>query len=319
MLNFTTVDNREYNIFMQINMVFRDWLNSRKISDKVLEDFGIYGEEEIVIPVHDIDGSFIFHKYRRSPLSDDKPKYWYDRGGKVTLYGALKALYSETILITEGEMDCLVAWSANIPAVTSTGGAMSFQNDWKQYFMNKEVIICYDNDNAGGEGIVRTLNIIPHAKVMFIPDRPNIKDISDYVTSGGDLNTLIKSAKHFKDISDVKEDMISRIANFQSVYFHEAYIKAHTKIETHVDRKTFSNDKITNAKLYPIPNLMEFTQNKACCPFHNEKTPSLHYYAKTNSCYCFGGCGKAYDSISIYMKKFNVRFQEAVDKLNEMI
>ena len=309
---------------MQLNSVFKDWLNNRKISDKVLEDFGIYGEEEIVIPVHDIDGTFVFNKYRRSPLSDEKPKYWYDRGGKVTLYGYHYFIdkqidsNSKVVLITEGEMDCLVAVSQNIPAVTSTGGAMSFQKEWEGLFLGIQPILCFDNDHAGAEGMVKALAIIPHAKVMFIPDRPGIKDISDYVAGGGDLQTLIKTAKHFKDIADVKEDMQNRIANFQSVYFHEAYIKAHTKVNTHYERKTFSNDRITNAKLYPIPNLLEFNQNKALCPFHNEKSASLHYYSKTNSCYCFG-CGKPYDAIAIYMKKFGVGFKEAVDELNRLV
>lgn len=304
---------------MQINIVFKEWLKSRKISEETLEDFGVYGEEEIVIPVHGYDRDFIFNKYRRSPLSDDKPKYWYDRGGKVTLYGWWKAKEYSTILITEGEMDCLVAWSHRIPAITSTGGSMSFQADWAELFKDKDVILCFDNDQAGADGMVKALNIVPHAKVMFIPDRANLKDISDYVASGGDLNVLLGSAKHFADISEVKEDMIERLAKFQSVFFHEAYIKAHTKSNVKYDRKTFSNDAVTNAKGYPVTNLIDFNkQHKARCPFHNEKTPSFTYFPKTNSCYCFG-CSKVADAIDIYKEIHGVSFREAVAKLNERL
>jgi DNA primase len=234
------------------------------------------------------------------------------------LFSASKSKDEKTILITEGELDCLVAWSHNIPAVTSTGGAQSFQEGWTNYFNGKEVILCFDNDQAGADGMVRILDFLPDAKVMFIPDRPNMKDITDYVASGGDLQTLIKSAKHFATISDVKEDMLSRIATFQSVYFHNAYIKAHTKSNVKYERKAFSNDSVTNAKLYPIPNLIEFKQNKAPCPFHNEKTPSFTYFPKTNTCYCFG-CSKVADSIEIYKKQHGCSFTEAVAKLNELV
>jgi len=303
---------------MQLNIVFRDWLNSRKISGQVLEDFGIYGEDQIVIPVLDLQGIFSFNKYRRSPLTDEKPKYWYDKGAKISLYGWWKAKDEKTILITEGELDCITAWSHNIPAVTSTGGAMSFQKEWVSLFDGKEVIVCFDNDHAGADGMVKVLDLMPDAKVLFIPDRANMKDISDYVASGGDLHTLLKNAKRFDGVASVKEDMLQRIATFQSVYFHEAYIKAHTKSNIQYDRPTFDNDAVTNAKLYPIPNLMEFRGNKACCPFHNEKTPSFNYFPKTNTCYCFG-CSKFADAIDVYRQKFGCSFTDAVANLNKLV
>ena len=94
-------------------------------------------------------------------MQDDKPKYIYDKGSKISLYGWWKAKTEKSILITEGEMDSLVAWSANIPAVSSTGGASSFQSEWAELFKDKDVTICFDNDSAGGVGMVKTLKIIP--------------------------------------------------------------------------------------------------------------------------------------------------------------
>lgn len=304
---------------MQFNKVFQDWLTANKITEQVQQDFLLSFEDDIIIPVHDADGNFLFNKYRRSPLVMEGPKYRYDRGGKVSLYGIHKAKLFETILITEGEKDCLVAWSHNIPAVTSTGGAQSFQKEWGELFKDKEVILAFDNDHAGAEGMVKTLEIIPHAKILIIPDMPNVKDISDYVNMGGNLHELLKTARHFSNIQDVVEDRSRRLATFQSVFFHDAYIKAHTKVApTKEVRKSFSSDAITNARSYPIPNLMTLSQHKAICPFHNERSASLHYYEKTNTCYCFGGCGKAYDVIDIYCQKFNVKFKQAVDELNKM-
>lgn len=301
---------------MQLN-IFRDWLITNKITEEVEEEFLITYDDKIVIPVHDQDGHFLFNKYRRSPLSDEGPKYTYDRGGKVTLYAWHKAKNYDTILITEGEKDCLVAWSHNIPAVTSTGGALSFQKEWADLFKDKEVIICYDNDYAGADGTVKTLDFIPHAKVLFIPDMPNVKDISDYVNVGGNLHELLKTAKNFGSLEEVTEDKNRRIASFQSVFFHDAYIKAHTKIvPKNVPRKTFDNDRVTNAKQYPMDELITFKQGKAKCLWHAEKSGSLHYYQQDNRAYCFG-CGKRYDAIDAYMKLNNVSFSKAVNELNK--
>jgi len=305
-----------YNVHMQFNNVFQDWLKTNKISPDIQREFNLSFTDSIVIPVCDADGNFIFNKYRRSPLTTVGPKYRYDNGGKVTLYAWHKAKTHDTILITEGEKDCLVAWSHNIPAVTSTGGAQSFQKDWASLFTDKNIIVCLDNDGAGAEGMVRILDILPQAKILLLPDMPNVKDISDYVNAGGNLHELIKTARHFNGIDEVTEDRFTRIALFKSVFFHDAYIKKHTKVNTYPsERKTFSNDKVTQARTYPITELMTFNRNKALCPFHNEKSPSLHYYPKTNTCYCFGGCGRAYDSIDIYRKLYNCSFTEAINKL----
>lgn len=299
-----------------------DWLKRRKISDQVVSEFNLHWGlnhtfgECIIIPVCDEQGNFIFNKYRRNPLHDIKPKYIYDKGSKSALYAIHKVKDSKTILITEGEMDCLVAWSHNIPAVSGTGGAGTFLEEWSKYFIDKEVIICFDNDMAGAEGMVKVLKIVPQAKIVFIPDRPGIKDISDYVQNGGDLHSLLRTAQSLNTIEKVMEDKANRQSVWLSTFYHDAFIKEHTKV-VYEPRKRDQKikDKILKAKDYPIDSLIQFSQNKAVCLWHNEKTPSLHYYRDTNSCYCFGQCGKAFDAIDVYRKLTNCSFKEAVEKL----
>lgn len=302
--------------------MIKNYLIDRKISEEAQAYFGIYGDinNRIVIPINDENGKFLFNKYRRSPLSEEGSKYTYDKGGKVTLYGYDKFKDCNNIIICEGELEVAMLWSYRIPAISSTGGALSFQENWAEFFKDKEVILSFDNDKAGGEGMVKVLEYIPHAKILFIPDIPNIKDLSNYAMIGGNLHELIRTARGFLDIAEVKEDRIKRVAYFQSVHFHDAYIKKHTKINTYVgdNKRTWSNDKVTNARGYLIPELLEFDiKGKAVCPFHNEKTGSLHYYKKTNTCYCFGGCGRAYDVIDIYRQINNCSFTEAVKFLNK--
>ena len=52
----------------------------------------------------------------------------------------------------------------------------------------------------------------------------------------------------------------------------------------------------------------------ACCPFHNEKTPSFSVSESKQFYHCFG-CGESGDVISFVQKYYNISFGEAVEKL----
>jgi hypothetical protein len=305
---------------MQENM-FTDWLKRRKISDTVIKEFNVHqGVHEalgecIVIPIFNDQGEFSFNKYRRSPLITTGPNIY------MTLVQNSSVRRSQnkdkgTVLITEGELDTLVAWSANIPAISSTGGSQSFQKEWvDKYLTDKEVILCFDNDEAGGIGMAKVFEFIPTAKILFIPDRPGVKDITDYVVNGGDLNELLKTAKRFDTLESVIDDRAARLSIWQNTWFHDAYIKTHTKPIAIKRNRGEIKDRILRAKSYPITELIEIKRNKATCLWHMEKEPSLAYYPKTNSLYCFGGCGRAYDAIDVYRQKYGCSFKEAVEKL----
>lgn len=60
-----------------------------------------------------------------------------------------------------------------------------------------------------------------------------------------------------------------------------------------------------------------------CCPFHNDKNPSMQVYAETNTVFCFSGnCtknGKAMDTIQFIQDKENVSKHEAIKKAQSMI
>jgi DNA primase len=52
----------------------------------------------------------------------------------------------------------------------------------------------------------------------------------------------------------------------------------------------------------------------ACCPFHNEKTPSFHVVPKKQFYYCFG-CGASGNIISFSMNYLHMSFSDAVESL----
>lgn len=303
------------------NDAIRQWLNGRRITDKVIDEFSLSFEDCLVIPVHDTDGAFLFNKFRRDPFIESPgPKYWYSKSGTVQLYAAHKALQHDTIVITEGELDCLVLWSLNIPAVTSTGGAMSFRENWGPLFENKTVYICLDNDLAGAQGTVRILKFIPHAKVVIIPDTARAKDVTDYVSHGKDFRALMDTAKAYQTYQDVRDDEQARRANMMNVLFHEEWMANHDKeyAATVPEKRTKydgAND-IERAKSVPISTLFKVVQNKILCPFHNDHTPSMHVF-KDNRAFCFV-CSKQADTIDLYRVLHNSTFREAVEALKNI-
>ena len=53
---------------------------------------------------------------------------------------------------------------------------------------------------------------------------------------------------------------------------------------------------------------------KACCPFHNEKTPSFIVWEQSQQYVCFG-CGEKGDMIKFVQRYYNLTFPEAVERL----
>ena len=320
------------------------WLHKRGITDKVIDAFSISVgnvshlglSEAIIIPVRHIDGSHSFNKYRRNPLEGNvKPKYLYDRGGKITLFGADQLVAQQlemsdkyrgtrVVVITEGELDTLVCWSLGIPAVSSTGGAQSFQEEWVDLLKGYAVYVCFDNDEAGYKGAVKVLSYLPDAKVIFIPKNiPDVKDISDYVARGGDFHALMRTAKSFPDLETVEAEKEAIAANWGDYTFHDLYIDANKKpsLPTSVGGAaptSQSDDRVERAKSVDCLSLVEFKRNGryplAKCLWHNDNTPSLTYYARNNSCYCHA-CAKYADAIDIVMARDGVTFKQAIKTL----
>ena len=54
---------------------------------------------------------------------------------------------------------------------------------------------------------------------------------------------------------------------------------------------------------------------KACCPFHQERTPSFVVFPETGTWRCFGACGIGGDIFSFLMQKENMDFREALQTL----
>lgn len=63
-----------------------------------------------------------------------------------------------------------------------------------------------------------------------------------------------------------------------------------------------------------VPLKKRGTSHTACCPFHNEKTPSFNVVAKKQFYHCFG-CGASGNAISFAMNYLHMSFSDAVEIL----
>ena len=70
--------------------------------------------------------------------------------------------------------------------------------------------------------------------------------------------------------------------------------------------------------LQPNPSTSSGRANLICCPFHEDKTPSLQLYPKTNTWHCFG-CGKGTDTIDFIQYSEPCNTHEAINKAKEFL
>lgn len=99
-----------------------------------------------------------------------KQMNWKKHYGIPRLFLYEEVVDSQKIIIAAGEWDCLLLKSMGFPAVTSTAGEGSWNDDWNDLFADKDVYIVYDQDAAGIIGakklaehlfsVVRSIKII---------------------------------------------------------------------------------------------------------------------------------------------------------------
>jgi DNA primase len=81
--------------------------------------------------------------------------------------------------------------------------------------------------------------------------------------------------------------------------------------------------QLTLSQVLHFYHLTPDKNQRLCCPFHDDKTPSLQIYHKTNTAYCFSSnCkthGKSLDVIDFIMHKESITKREAILKAKLMI
>jgi len=158
----------------------------------------------ITIPVFNIFGDIVNVRKYKPKAGPDEYKVINIKGyGKARLYNIRSLRNAGEVLLLEGEPDVIAAHSLGLPAISGTAGAKRFGNDWPVLFRNREVLVCYDNDEAGGVGSQRAAQLLSRdtesTKRVDLPEAG--QDFTDFIHSSKtpreSFQTLVSEAKVF--------------------------------------------------------------------------------------------------------------------------
>lgn len=165
-------------------------LKSRGILEASCQRFNVrYNTttRSIQFPYYDSEGRLIGYKSR----SADKEFRWEGRNDDHQLFGQNLFGGGRSITVTEGELDALAVWQAknNWPVVSVPNGAKgakkALQKQLKYLLQFEEIVLLFDNDEAGIEAANECSALFPHDRVFIARMEPPYKDAADAI---GDHN-----------------------------------------------------------------------------------------------------------------------------------
>lgn len=161
---------------------------------------------------------------------------------------------TEKVYLLEGEKDMALARSMGLNAYTLTGGALAVPNEYTlPAFTGKDVVICYDNDEAGRDGMKRVGNAIAKIarSVSLLDISPlAVGDKEDY------YDAMIKYKHTLRDFLDLPE---------MPFEYDVEKTKTFTKIKKALDENLLERHLITQvivsaefADTYAVPSVAKF-------------------------------------------------------------
>jgi DNA primase len=298
---------REYQAVLPARI--RSYLHERGISDAVIDRYLLgWNGWRITIPITNREGVISFFKLAKDPGDDrSTPKMLTSLGATLELYGWEEVLRKPSpLIVCEGEFDRLVLQTQGFHAVTSTGGAGTFRPEWAADFEGiPELYLCFDRDQAGQDGARRVSTLVPHAKVIELPDE---------VGEAGDITDF------FVRLGRTPEDFMRLLEHATSVPPPPMLIEALPPARGVDSPARERIDRIKQA--LPIEGLVgRYVALQVSggmfvgrCPFHDDQVPSLTVYPKTGTFHCYG-CRRHGDVIDFLQGIEHVNFKAALDLL----
>ncbi len=185
-----------------------DYLAGRGIDLETCEAFGVLeyeksGQHWIVWPFYR-GGELRNVKYmpvaRREDGGKNEPSF--AGGCEITLFG-WQALdpSTRTVVLTEGEIDCLTVSQMGFHALSVPNGAsgMSWiQNDFDAMQRFDEIFICFDNDPAGQKGVAEVVARLGEHRCRIVQWPNGVNDPNDALQQGwnrGQFEALFHAAR----------------------------------------------------------------------------------------------------------------------------
>jgi len=197
-------------------MIIEKYFREHSLKEEAVKKFGwTWNENVITIPIYDSDGNLLYYRYRHLNYEEEKArgnpkasKFSTDPGSHPALYAANLIKEKNTVVLCEGEPDCVRLWQEDIPAVTGTSGVNTFSKEIALPLAGKNICIALDNDKAGIEKVERyhkiLLEIGAFPLIIEIPKK--YKDVSEYMSDNHTKNDFLNLIKNAVNIDTWKEN-----------------------------------------------------------------------------------------------------------------
>ena len=189
------------------------FFEGRKISRETVDAFKIGSDKDgnIVFPFFE-NGENVFVKFRKPQkhMPEDKsPKEWRESGTKPILFGMDACVFSQPLVITEGQLDAMSLYEAgirNVVSVPSGCDDLSWVEtcyDWLEKF--KTVILFGDNDEPGQRMVKAVAKRLDESRCKIVENYPlrsngqPCKDANEILYFHGEF-ALIDAVENASDI-----------------------------------------------------------------------------------------------------------------------
>ncbi|MFT4068948.1 toprim domain-containing protein [Paraburkholderia sp.] len=168
------------------------WFAGRGITAETIKAFKVAEQTRgkdtyIVFPYHR-GAELINVKYRNIA---DKKDMRQEAGAEPCLLGwDLIPPSCRVAAIAEGEIDAMTLHQVGIPALSVNAGAGNHQwidNDWERLERFSEILLCFDNDDAGRKGAREVANRLGNERCRFVIFGES-KDANEYLLGGASVD-----------------------------------------------------------------------------------------------------------------------------------
>ncbi|RLB44779.1 MAG: hypothetical protein DRH30_00555 [Deltaproteobacteria bacterium] len=140
--------------------------------------------ERVTIPIRDSEGTLInVRRYLRDSKGAQGKMLSLAQGTGAAVLWPTKPLEGTEIIMVEGEWDAMLMHQQGFTnTMTVTSGAGTFKPDWVDLFKDKNVVVMFDNDDAGRKGAIRVAGMLSGVattstlQVTGLPDKGDVTD-----------------------------------------------------------------------------------------------------------------------------------------------
>ena len=284
-------------------------LNERGIADTFVEKYLVgWNGRDITVPVANRHDDIVFFKCAQSPMSGPHAASTKaEPNAPVEIYGwDTLTRRPSRVAICDGEFNRLVLEAHGLPAVASTAGGASFEEEWARHFEGIEhVYLCFPRGEAGGRSAARIAALIPKARIVELPeDVGDQGDVTDYFVhlkkNRAQFEALLRAAdRRARDTQQGAEAMPPIRRSLKRA----VHLKSEVRIAEVIGRYT---------TLRPSGELLV-----GRCPLHEDGQRSLRVYPDGECFHCFD-CGVGGDVITFLQEKDYLTFGQALERLERI-